>query len=197
MKKLVLAMACVLSLGLLASCKNGVQDVNLKNQEKTEAYSVKGATTFTAALKTQSGSFPSTTWTASSTTTKSLAGSEVVQFSTVEKTKGSDTVDSNYELYTLTIAYAYNANTSATNPTYTYGTKAIKIYKIGDKWYTEDGNNDANYWSSSATAAERKAVVEFSEGDLSASTFTIKSLGVVNIASDTWELTNVKFTKAE
>ena len=191
MKKLVLAMACVLSLGLLASCKNGTQDVNLKNQAKTELYSVKGATTFTAALKQVDGTFPSKTWKADDAK-KSLAGSEVVKFSKVERDANHDSFDTNYDLYKFTIAYAYCGATDATNKTYTYGTKEINLYKIGETWYTDDANRDANY----DTNAERRAKVEFSEGDPSGN-FTIKSLGVISIADNTWELTDVKFTKAE
>ena len=192
MKKLVLAMACVLSLGLLASCKNGTQDVNLKNQAKTEVYSAKGTVTFTAAAKAQgTEAFGSKTWVAG-TANQSLAGSEVVQFSTVEKDVNRDSVDANYEQYKLTIAFAYCANTTATTPSYSYGTKEINLYKIGDKWYTDDANRDANY------NAERKAVVEFSEGDPTGN-FTIKSLGVVDFGSTAglWEVTGLKFTKAE
>lgn len=75
MKKLVLAMACVLSLGLLASCKQGVQDVNLQNQDKTEAGEFYGKLEGTFKLQTTTGAGTTLAYT-DATTTSSLKGSE-------------------------------------------------------------------------------------------------------------------------
>ena len=193
MKKLVLAMACVLSLGLLASCKQGVQDVNLQNQEKTEAYEAKGTVTFDAARVVTTGTFPSKSWTTTNAPTNtSLSATTAKAFAKVEKTKKFDSRDSNYEEYTITFDVVYDGDTTSANNVLSYSTgKTVTLYKIGDKWYTDDANIDANYTSTT------KALVEFAEGSEPTGNFTIKSLGTVAWGTGNWSISNFKFTKAE
>ena len=193
MKKLVLAMACVLSLGLLASCKQGVQDVNLQNQEKTETYEAKGTVTFDAARVVPTGTFPSKSWTTTGAPANtSLSATTAKAFAKVVKSKSFDTRDSNYEEYTITFDVVYNENTTSANTVLDYSStdKTVTLYKIGDKWYTDNANIDANYNSTT------KALVEFSEGDPTGN-FTIKSLGTVAWGTGNWSITNFKFVKAE
>ena len=107
MKKLVLAMACVLSLGLLASCKQGTQDVNLKNQEFSTNSQYVGDASFSAAF-VQLGTADATTgvqpYVADTTTTnQSVAYSNAEAFASISWSKGSQSESTNYETYTFIV----------------------------------------------------------------------------------------------
>ncbi len=190
MKKLVLAMACVLSLGLLAvSCKQSVPEAD----GKTEAYYVKGTVTFDAARVVTTGTFPSKSWTTTGAPTNtSLSATTAKAFARVSKTNQYESVDSNFDQYTVTFDVVYDDDTTSSTNVLSYPTasSSVTLYKIGDKWYTDSANIDANYSSTT------KALVEFSEGDATGN-FTIKSLGTVNWGTGNWSITNFKFVKAE
>ena len=194
MKKLVLAMACVLSLGLLASCKQGTQDVNLKNQAATESNDYLGKASFTASLQKRETSDTTTgakKWVADDTK-KSLSYSEHQGWASVSWGASRDKVEGNYKSYTLNIPYVYDSdtNTGANNVSdLEYGTITLYIYKIGDKYYT----NSANY--SPDTTNATRAEVKFSKGNPESSEFTIDSIGVYYAKSNYWTISNITFKR--
>ena len=178
-------MACVLSLGLLASCKQGVQDVNLKNANDTESFANVGKTTFTAVKQTRSGTAIPYAWTDATGITVSESAYKFA--SSIKATKEQEAVTSNVEkTWTLKIAYK-TTTTGATTSDETVAT--VKIYKIGSNYYTDDAFESTATGSAVAT---REAAVKFTEGDPESDTFTIESLGVV----DGIKFSNIKFTKA-
>ena len=107
MKKLVLAMACVLSLGLLASCKQGVQDVNLQNQEKSEKTVYVGKTTFTATKQQVNASTTApVTYSIGDASGYTISANAKLFKSKVESDKDRDTYTSNIEKsWKLTVCY--------------------------------------------------------------------------------------------
>ena len=191
MKKLVLAMACVLSLGLLASCKNGTQDVNLKNQAATEGYAFYGDVAGTFVCQKTTGSGDSLAYTAEDATVHAtLAPSSNWAFSSLSWSTSTDKVDTNYTTYTLIIKFAHN--TGATNAVSTADTKTFTIYKIGDKYYTDS--------FTTSPSSTKKAEVKFTEGTPEDSKFTIESLGIIsteNNSSEKYSATGITFTRAE
>ena len=197
MKKLVLAMACVLSLALLASCKQAasVQDVNLKNQEFSTNSQYYGDASFSAAFVKLAAAADATTGITAyeadtATTNQSVAYSNAEAFASVSWSKGSQSESTNYETYTFKLPYVYNSNTTATTNTsgvLSYGVWTFNIEKIGDAYYTTD------VVTNSQTGKLTK--VEFSEGDFDASEFVIKSLGVKTVGTKSVSLSNIKFTR--
>ena len=175
MKKLVLAMACVLSLALLASCKQAAstQDVNLKNQEKSESSAYIGALTVSAdpvSLDTTAHAYKSTT-----STTDAFV---VNGFATVKWEESSDTKDTNYKLFTISYEGAIDSvNTDTALPT-SYSTKTIEIYLIGGEYYVLTSNVDAN---NNVTTGKTKIKLE--SGDPASGSFEFTGLGV--LANDT------------
>ena len=199
MKKLVLAMACVLSLALLASCKQAAstQDVNVKNANDTQGSSFACDASFAAAFVTP-GTADATTGVAgfvadTATTNQSVAFSNAEQFASISWSKSYETLDSNYTEYTLMLPYVYNSNTAATTNKASYltygkfgGNNGIKIWKLGDDYYatlTTDSTGD------------KVTKLEFTEGNPEASEFVIKSFGVWTVGSKKVSLSNVKFTR--
>ena len=193
MKKLVLAMACVLSLGLLASCKQGTQDVNVKNQESSEVYQYYGTVSFSASAKTSvvdDASAGTYKWDAAEH--KSLEYSEQKGQAWIGWGTDREKRESNYKYYTLEIPYKYCTNTEATIKSYSYRTATINIYKIGNKYYTNNANLDAK-----STTANR-AEVTFSKGNPESETFTIASLGVIDAGSSNYfDVSNITFTRSK
>ena len=186
MKKLVLAMACVLSLGLLASCKQGTQDVNLKNQEKSQSFEYKGTVTVSATLVQTSDDGKSYV-SKSVTPMPSLSGSEYKGFATLTWGTSYDTRESNYTEYTLKFYTEYNSG--ATNATTQYNdVSTLTFYKIGDNFYYD------NYKSS--PTATGKVKLDLPKGKPGDSEFTISSLGYISSNSETWKIENLKFVKA-
>jgi hypothetical protein len=184
MKKLVLAMACVLSLGLLASCKNGVQDVNVKNANDTALFSNVGKTTFTATKQTVSGTATPYTW--ADATGVTVSESAYKYASSIQATKDQEAVTSNIEKkWTLKIAYKTTL-TGATTSSEAVAT--VNIYKIGSNYYADDAFESA---ATGTGVATKESAVKFTEGDPESDTFTIESLGVVGGI----KFSNIKFTK--
>ena len=199
MKKLVLAMACVLSLGLLASCKQGTQDVNLKNQAATEGFRYFGSVSFSAA-KQNIVADNTTTGTSkfeASTAKTSMTYSDKEKFASISYRVDLDKPEGNFKTYTLGIPYVIDSDTDTNLASdLTYGSFTVNIYKIGDKYYTDDANKDAT------TGNKTKAEVKFSKGNPESETFTIESLGVLkytsnNPAPDNWSVSNITFTRAK
>ena len=195
MKKLVLAMACVLSLGLLASCKQGVQDVNLQNQEKTTEFKNVGKVTFTSIAQkeiTGAGTTASP-YAISDVTGQSFTASDYKFASEISATKDKDALTSNVEgSWTFNIAFKQswtNGSAEVVVP--------VTIYKVAGKYYTDKANMTLT--TSGTFKATREAVVTFSEGDPESDTFTIDSLGIAPTSGDRpnyYELKGIKFTKA-
>ena len=189
MKKLVLAMACVLSLGLLASCKNGVQDVNVKNANDTEGAAFAGTIALTAdAVDGGTTAYTSTT----STTDGFLVGP---QHAIVSWKKDVEKGDGNITELSIVFYAKYVLNTGATT-TYTYGDSdkvTLKLLKIGDNWYNEAALEAA---STGEKSAPKK--IEKVEGDPLTGSFTFEGLGVSSqIASTKATISKIVFTKAE
>ena len=172
MKKLVLAMACVLSLALLASCKQAAstQDVNLKNQAATEVSTYKLDVTGTFALQTTTGTGTSTAYTADTTANHAtLVPSDAFGFSEITCDINRDKVDANYKQWTLKVMFAHN--TGASGAANTSAKKTFTIYKLGDKYYIDD------YKSSYFTTGRAELTVT---GSLDDAEFTIASLGFIS-----------------
>ncbi len=198
MKKLVLAMACVLSLGLLASCKQGTQDVNLKNQAASENFTYYGSASFSAAKKSiivdTSSTVGAKKFDAVSNT--SMSYSDKQQLASISwNTSNYDKTESNYKTYTLVVPYVIDSDTTANANNLSdlsYGKFTIVIYKIGSKYYTDSANKDPT------TNAATRAEVEFADSNRPDSEkFTIKSLGVLADDAANWEITNLTFTRSE
>lgn len=198
MKKLVLAMACVLSLGLLASCKQGTQDVNLKNQAATESYRYDGPASFSATkmvLEADSNSTVGAYKFTASTAKTSMVYSDKRTLATISWKLGSDKVEG-VKTYDLYIPYVIDSDTDSNNLSdLSYGAFTINIYKIGDKYYTDSANVDPtiannNGWNNATTRAE----VKFSKGNPESETFTIESVGVL---TNGWSVSNITFTRAK
>ncbi len=191
MKKLVLAMACVLSLGLLASCKQGTQDVNVKNAADTEAYLYYGSASFSASAKTDvvdDAAAGTRKWAAADN--KSLEYSEQKKMASITWGTNYEKTESNYKSYSLSIPCRYCADTTATNKSYTYPNISVTIYKIGSKYYTDNANYDAK------STNPNRAEVTFSKGNPESETFTIASLGVI-YAGSYFDVSNITFTRAK
>ncbi len=193
MKKLVLAMACVLSLGLLASCKQGTQDVNLKNQAASEEFRYFGSVSFSASKQnievdnTTTGTYKFT----ASTAKTSMTYSDKEKFAQVSYKVDVDKPEGNFKVYNLLIPYVIDSNTETnTVSDLSYGSFTVNIYKIGDKYYTDDANKDAT------TGSKTKAEVKFSKGNPESETFTIESLGVLASPAN-WSVSNITFTRAK
>ena len=194
MKKLVLAMACVLSLGLLASCKQGVQDVNLQNQEKSEKTAYVGKTTFTATKQTITGTTANgtTTYAFTDASGYTISANAKLFKSKVESDKDRDTYTSNIEKsWKLTVCYDETYTVGGTSTTTKGQTVEFNIYKIGDKYYSDD----ANYALTSSTSTSTAATTE-TELTLTASPddaeFTVTGLGIKNNIK--WS--SITFTRA-
>ena len=200
MKKLVLAMACVLSLALLASCKQAASttDVNLKNQEFQTASNFYGDASFAAAFVTLDTANATTGISAykadTATTNQSVAYSSAKQLAKISWSENSQSESTNYETYTFVVPFVWNSNTAATTNTsgvLAYGTWTFTIEKIGDDYFAKITNDSTgSNWTK----------LEFTDGNPEASEFVIKSLGVVDAdPSDSGvksvSLTNVKFTR--
>ena len=202
MKKLVLAMACVLSLALLASCKQAasVQDVNVKNQESTAASIFYGDASFTASFVT-GGTADGTTGVVpyiadTSATNKSVAYSNAKRYASIKWEQNTETVDTNVKTYTFELPVVYNPATNATTGTQTqlvYKTLKFNIAKLGDDYYAD--------LTTDASLGDKVTKIEFSDGNPESSEFTIKSLGVPgtdrngNALPFTVSLSNIKFTR--
>ena len=183
MKKLVLAMACVLSLGLLASCKQGVQDVNLQNQEKTEGFDFFGTVVVAAdpvSLDTTAHAYKST----SSTTD----GFVVDGFATVSWTKAADTVTSNYKSFTIKFSGATDNNTSDTAKPSSYSDKTVTVYVINNEYYVKSSDVDAN---NNVTTGKTKLTL--SSGDPETGSFTLTGFGVTSENIDL-SISSIAFT---
>ena len=196
MKKLVLAMACVLSLGLLASCKQGTQDVNVKNSADTEAYFYYGTGNFSAVCakkSTPAATTGSQSWEADSDTKKSLSYNEKKQPASIKWSTDAEKVEGNNKKFTLTIPYVYDSNTNTGADTVSdlkYDVFTVTIEKIAGKYYVSDANEDAN--TNEATFTE----VEFSENKgPDSSEFTLKSIGVKSVEGQTWTISNITFKR--
>ena len=183
MKKLVLAMACVLSLGLLASCKQGVQDVKLTNQEKTESSKYVGTTTFSATKKTITGTAANGTVTYAYTdaTGYTISANAKLFKSSVQKSKSYDTVESNVEgSWTLTVSYDETYTVGGTSTTSKGNTVSFTIYKVGDKYYCDNANYALTSSTSTSTAATTETEVTFTAGSPDEAEFTVTGLGIKN-----------------
>ena len=182
MKKLVLAMACVLSLALLASCKQEAasSDVTVKNQVANQSYTYKGnvSGTFTP-QKTESGK-----WVKDADAEDKLSTSSTWGYSEI-----SWTIDmgDNYQDYLLTAELAYKADSSSDpEPAQLSWT----IYKLGDKYYIDD------YQGADQTVAPAKAEIKIKDdGSLEDDEFVITDLGIVGSNGVTWKVTDLKFAK--
>ncbi len=183
MKKLVLAMACVLSLALLASCKQAAstQDVNLKNQAASEAGSYKGTVTLTA----DAGSYSAATWTSTASTTDGfLVGPN---YATISWDKNRDNVGTNYKSFTLTFDVFYATDTAATSNGSSYTSTSISFDKVGDDYY---------YYTTVGTANGAKKVLnklELVDGDPASGSFTLKGWGQISLDSQTANVSQIKF----
>ena len=185
MKKLVLAMACVLSLALLASCKQAAstQDVNLKNQEKAESYAWKGAVTLTA---------DAVSGTTAYTSTAAADGFTVgPQFAEIKWSEGADTLDSNYKDFALTFYADYNNNTAATNYNPSWALVTLNFSKIADKYYVQ-------YTAPSTIGSTTVVKAVTVDGDPLSGEFTISTdTWYETIDTQTANITKVVFKKAE
>ncbi len=195
MKKLVLAMACVLSLALLASCKQAasVQDVNLKNQEFSTTSKYVGTASFTATFMTlDTANTNATTGVTpykvdTTVTTKSFVYSELGNGPATVSWNKSEAESSNYEEYTITIPYVYNANTaSSAVSNLTYGTFGLPVAKIGDDYYAKIKTD---------STAAKFTKLEFTEGNPEESKFTLKTAGIVIAQGETISLSNITFER--
>ena len=130
MKKLVLAMACVLSLGLLASCKNGVQDVNVKNANDTEGALFVGTVELTATPVQSNTSTKA--WEASTPANDAFAVGP--QHATVAWATSSEKYDTNVKNFTLKFYVEYNGDTTSTSHNPSYVEKSVTFYSVGDKY---------------------------------------------------------------
>ena len=185
MKKLVLAMACVLSLGLLASCKQGVQDVSVKDANDTEASKFYGEVegTFTCQKLSSSGD----AYTADDATIHTtLAPSSNWEFSEISWTKDSEKLDTNYTTYTLTVQFT--KSTTASNATSAAAKKTFTFYKLGDKYYMN------NYVSGPQNSQTKKAELSLT-GTPEDSEFTVADFGYITVGSNTFTAKDVKFTR--
>ena len=185
MKKLVLAMACVLSLGLLASCKQGVQDVNLQNQEKSEASEYYGSVTGTFAI--QKVSTDGKSYEADTAAKDTLVGSDVWKFSKLSWTESSQTTDTNYKTYTLKAEFAYNSNATTTTEAESKSA-SIEIYEINGKFYYND-------YAASPISTKRTEIKL--TGTPADSEFTIETLGYITVNNKVWSTKDIKFKRAE
>ena len=187
MKKLVLAMACVLSLGLLASCKQGVQDVSVKDANDTEASAFYGEVEGTFTCQKTTGSGDTLAYTADDAATHAtLAPSSNWKFSEISWKKESEKVDTNYTTYTLTVQFAKSS--TASNATSEEKAKTFTFYKIGDKYYMND------YVSGPQASQTKKAELSLT-GTPEDSEFTVADFGYIAFGSDVFTAKNVKFTR--
>ena len=193
MKKLVLAMACVLSLGLLASCKQGVQDVNLQNQEKSEKTVYVGKTTFTATKQQVNASATApVTYSIGDASGYTISANAKLFGSKVESDKDRDTYTSNIEKsWTLTVCYDETYTYGGTSTTTKGQTVSFKIYKVGDKYYCDDANYALTSSSSNTTAATPETVLTLT-GSPDDAEFTVTGLGIKNNIK--WS--SITFTRA-
>ena len=188
MKKLVLAMACVLSLALLASCKQeAATDIAVNNQEFSTRTSYIGTVAVTAdpvSLNTTDHAYKSTT----STTDGFKVDSA---FATVEWSEGAENTSSNYKVFTLSFKGAIDADTTDNTLPTSYSSYSVKFYEIGDKYYVEASSVDSN---NNVTTAKKE--IELEDGDPASGSFTFKNIGV--LADNTsLNITKVVFTAAE
>ena len=180
-------MACVLSLGLLASCKNGTQDVNLKNQAATEGYAFYGDVAGTFVCQKTTGSGDSLAYTAEDATVHAtLAPSSNWAFSSLSWSTSTDKVDTNYTTYTLKVQFA--SSSTATNATSSSANKTFTFYKLGDKYYMDD------FVAGPQTAQTKKAELTLT-GSPEDSEFTVADLGYITVGSNTFTAKDVKFTR--
>ncbi len=184
MKKLVLAMACVLSLGLLASCKQGTQDVNVKNSADSEKTAFAGTVSLSATPV-----YPDTTdkaWKA--TAAANDAFSVGPQFATIEWESGAEKVDTNFSAFTLKFNVDYNSDTTSTTYNPVYDEATIKFIKVGDKYYTYSKNVNAN--GTVDSKVELTVTGNPKEGK-----FTIDGSFIASLDSNTAQISQIKFEK--
>ena len=188
MKKLVLAMACVLSLALLASCKqDAASSISVSNQEFQEGSIYYGDFSFTAAPKEAGTPVNGVTpFVAATGAAKdvSLAYSSKKKFGSISWGETADKVNTNYTTYSLTIPYAYCDDTTADPKVYAYSSVTLQIYEIGGEYFYDN-------YIADATNGANKTKLDV-EGSLDGE-FKIASIGVVNVGTSFFEIKDLSF----
>ena len=206
MKELVLAMACVLGLGMLAaSCKQGTQDVNLTNQQKTEATEFRGTAAVSATAKSVTDTTPTATtrnYAFTATTGVSVVATGLKFDAKLTTEKKSDAYDSNVEgAWKLVVPFVRKTTTTngnVTTITEVPTSATLNFYKIGDKYFFDDGvYSVANATSTSVKSTKEKEVTlgegqSFDDGKV-----TINGIGLIKAADDNYyDVASITFTRA-